>query len=32
VQYEKSSGGAVIRFLLALAIVAAMIYVFLHRH
>jgi hypothetical protein len=32
VQYEKSSGGALIRFLLALAIVAAMIYVFLHRH
>ena len=32
VQYEKSSGGALIRFLLAVAIVAAMIYVFLHRH
>ncbi|PYV52913.1 MAG: hypothetical protein DMG97_07790 [Acidobacteria bacterium] len=32
VQYEKSSSGALIRFLLALAIVAAMIYVFLHRH
>ncbi len=32
VQYEKSSSGALIRFLLAVAIVAAMIYVFLHRH
>ncbi len=32
VQYERSSGGAVIRFLLAVAIVAVMIYLFLHRH
>jgi len=31
VQYEKSSSGAVFRFVLAVAIVAAMIYVFLHR-
>jgi hypothetical protein len=32
VQCEKSSGGAVIRFLLVVAIVAAMMYLFLHRH
>jgi hypothetical protein len=32
VQFEKSSDGAVMRFLLAVAIVAAMIYIFLHRH
>ena len=32
VQYEKSSGGAVIRFLLAVAIVTVMIYLFLPRH
>jgi hypothetical protein len=31
VQYEKSSGGTVLRFLLAVAIVAAMLYLFLHR-